>query len=53
MQDQQLGGVLMWVPAGLLLVLYSATALAFSLRESDEPEEFAFPALTSAAESRS
>ena len=52
-QDQQLGGLLMWVPAGLLLVLYSATALAFSLRESEEPEEFAFPALATAAESRS
>ncbi len=32
LQDQQLGGLVMWVPAGLLLALYSTLALATYLR---------------------
>ena len=33
-QDQQLGGLLMWAPAGLRLVLYSALALGSFLNTS-------------------
>jgi len=32
LQDQQLGGLVMWVPAGLLLTAYSALALGAALR---------------------
>ena len=32
LQDQQLGGLVMWVPAGLLLTVYSAFALGAALR---------------------
>jgi putative membrane protein len=32
LQDQQLGGLVMWVPAGLLLTAYSALAFASALR---------------------
>ena len=32
LQDQQLGGLVMWVPAGLLLTAYSALAFAAALR---------------------
>jgi putative membrane protein len=32
LQDQQLGGLVMWVPAGLLLTVYSALALGAALR---------------------
>jgi putative membrane protein len=32
LQDQQLGGLVMWVPAGLLLTAYSAVAFASALR---------------------
>ena len=32
LEDQQLGGLLMWVPAGLLLTLYSAVAFGAALR---------------------
>jgi putative membrane protein len=32
LEDQQLGGLLMWVPAGLLLTAYSALALGAALR---------------------
>lgn len=36
LQDQQLGGLVMWVPAGLLLTAYSALAFGAALR-LDEP----------------
>ena len=32
LQDQQLGGLVMWVPAGLLLTVYSVVAFAAALR---------------------
>jgi putative membrane protein len=32
LEDQQLGGLLMWAPAGLLLTLYSALAFGAALR---------------------
>ncbi len=32
LQDQQLGGLVMWVPAGLLLTVYSALAFGAALR---------------------
>jgi putative membrane protein len=32
LQDQQFGGLVMWVPAGLLLTTYSALAFASALR---------------------
>ena len=32
LEDQQLGGLLMWVPAGLLLTVYSALAFGAALR---------------------
>ena len=32
LEDQQLGGLLMWVPAGLLLTVYSALAFGAVLR---------------------
>ena len=32
LQDQQLGGLVMWVPAGLLLTAYSAHAFSAALR---------------------
>ncbi len=38
-QDQQLGGLVMWVPAGLLLVLYSALALASFLTSIDATQQ--------------
>jgi putative membrane protein len=37
LQDQQLGGLVMWVPAGLLLTAYSALAFASALR-LDSPD---------------
>lgn len=38
-QDQQLGGLLMWVPAGLLLVLYSALALGLFLNSMEAAQQ--------------
>jgi putative membrane protein len=32
LQDQQLGGLVMWVPAGLLLTAYSVIAFGAALR---------------------
>jgi putative membrane protein len=32
LQDQQLGGLVMWVPAGLLMTAYSALAFGAALR---------------------
>jgi putative membrane protein len=32
LEDQQLGGLLMWVPAGLLLTAYSVLAFGAALR---------------------
>ena len=32
LQDQQLGGLVMWVPAGLLLTAYSVLAFGAALR---------------------
>ena len=44
-QDQQLGGVLMWAPAGLLLVLYSALALGSFLNGIETTREPRSPGL--------
>ncbi|HZZ60127.1 MAG TPA: cytochrome c oxidase assembly protein [Roseiarcus sp.] len=38
LQDQQLGGLLMWVPAGLLLTLYSVVALGSMLSRMNAAE---------------
>jgi putative membrane protein len=37
LQDEELGGLLMWAPAGLLLTAYSVLALSAALRELDAP----------------
>ena len=39
--DQRLGGLIMWVPAGLLLTLYAVVALGFALRRMDTPAKAA------------
>lgn len=44
-QDQQLGGLLMWAPAGLLLVLYSALALGSFLNSIETTREPRSPGL--------
>lgn len=35
LQDQQLGGLIMWIPAGLLLTVYSITSFGVFLRSMD------------------
>jgi putative membrane protein len=41
LQDQQLGGLVMWVPAGLLLTAYSTLPLAAALRVDTPARSFA------------
>jgi putative membrane protein len=36
LQDQQLGGLLMWIPAGLLLTIYSVIALGLGLSRLEQ-----------------
>jgi putative membrane protein len=37
LQDQQLGGIIMWVPAGLLFAIYSLAVFAHWLQAVDQP----------------
>jgi putative membrane protein len=38
LQDQQLGGLIMWIPAGLVYVVAGLALFAGWLRSSDEQE---------------
>jgi len=42
LQDQQLGGLLMWVPAGLLMTLYSVVALGSLLNRMNVADRAPF-----------
>lgn len=41
LQDQQLGGVIMWIPAGLIIVGAVVGGLACALRRADQPQPLA------------